>query len=125
MPELGTMESMLATMVASAEQRGEKIGVLRPLDPQRAVRRAQELVQESRDCSAQQQDAAFQTMLREQPYQFVGVLGPSILAPGHCVYGPEGTPSDVLAPGDSFVSMRWCFVNGLVPQSWYAAMGVN
>ena len=75
---------------------GVKIGVVRPLDPQRAIARARELI--GRGTEGVQ---AFHAMLDEQPYVYLGLLGQTREAPAAGLAlvrdGPAGTQLEVRA----------------------------
>jgi hypothetical protein len=71
---------------------GRRVAVLRPLDGARAIARAQEVAGDPQ---------AFENMLSEQPYQYVGMLGR--FKNGGVLVNEDGEILGELVTGDSFV----------------------
>jgi len=83
---------------------GKRVLVLRPQDPQLAIRLARECVEaDEKGRTPEESEAAFQAILHAQPYTFIGYLGQAYkkIVP---VLDKDGKQIDEVRAGDSFGS---------------------
>lgn len=80
---------------------GDRIAVLRPDDPQLALRLAQEALDEQEDKSPEERERQFQAILEAQPYRFVGCMA-TTGKPHPKLLDANGWPVGHVRPGDSF-----------------------
>lgn len=81
-----------------AIQNGDKVAVLRPKDPQLALKLAYEALEIADDA---EREKAFQQVLHAQPYTFVGLMS-TAGKPEKKLLDEDGWSIGSLRPGDSF-----------------------
>jgi len=90
-----------------AIQNGDKVAVLRPQDPQLALRLAYAALEIEDDA---EREKAFQAVLSAQPYSFVGLMS-TAGKPEKRLLDEDGWSIGSLRPGDSFTPYATIFAH--------------